>query len=58
MNCKGCGKGPVLVESTGNGGKKLTCQGCGHHEVVNRDGQRLLTDDAPARPRTRQLVEG
>lgn len=59
MNCRKC-SGRVLVESNGAGGTILTCQSCGHHEVRNASGQRLLTDDqpssAPARPR--QLVEG
>lgn len=56
MKCKKCSSTQVLVESTGNGGSKRTCQGCGFSEVINREGKKLLTDDAPGDPR--RLLEG
>lgn len=56
MQCKKCGSANVLVESTGNGGSKRTCQACGHCETVNREGKKLLTDDGPTD--RRRLLEG
>jgi len=62
MKCSKCGSGSVLVESLGGGSSRRTCQECGHADVVNPGGQRLLTDDLASRPRypggPRTLVEG
>jgi|LNFM01.1.fsa_nt_gb phage FluMu protein Com len=61
MQCTKCGSNKVLVEATGSGGSRRTCQECAHVEVVNRDGQKLLTDEMPTRPQVRvprPLMEG
>jgi len=59
MKCSQCG-GRVLVESAGPNTTRVTCQECGHADIKNQSGQRLLTDDAPQRaPRgPRSLTEG
>jgi hypothetical protein len=60
MKCTKCESRKVLVESTGNGGHKRTCQACAYTEIFNSTGQKLLTDDMPGgQPRRRDLlVEG
>lgn len=42
MNCPKCGKA-LIVESLGDGKKKITCQSCGLAEVIDSQGRKLLT---------------
>jgi hypothetical protein len=62
MQCSKCSSPKVIVESLGTGVTKATCQECGHAETRNAGGQRLLTDDMPARQQPvrvpRPLTEG
>lgn len=62
VKCSNCRSERVLVEAVGDGSTRRTCQACGHAEVVNSSGQRLLTDDMASRPQApsgpRTLTEG
>ena len=57
MKCTKCGKGNVLVEATGNGGSRRTCQDCSFVEVINREGKKLLTDESHQRTNRSLLTE-
>lgn len=60
MNCPKCNK-PMLVESKGNGTKRVQCAPCGIDEVQNQSGQKLLTETQPSAPSIaprRLLTEG
>lgn len=61
MQCIKCKSPRLVVEALGTGVTRSTCQECGHAEVQNAGGQRLLTDDMPGSRRVsvpRPLTEG
>lgn len=47
MKCPECNQESVIVEGVEDGGKVLRCQACGWHQVEDKRGKGLLTDDAP-----------
>jgi len=44
MDCPKCEEPQVLVESLGDGHKRITCEKCGLKEVHDREGRKLLLD--------------
>jgi hypothetical protein len=46
MMCKKCNK-PLIVESLGDGKKRMKCNECGMVEVQDDHGRKLLTETLP-----------
>jgi len=46
MNCPKCNK-PLIVESLGDGKKRVKCSECGLTEVQDDKGRKLLTETLP-----------
>lgn len=59
MQCSKCSSTKVLVESASPTTSRLICQSCGHIDLVNGTGKRMLTDEVqPPVSRPRFLSEG
>jgi len=58
MKCSRCGSEKVLTEGLDEGRVKITCQNCGHTEIKDQQGRKMLTDDMPTPDRRQYLTEG
>ena len=57
MKCPKCGGENLIIENLGNGTKKFSCQGCGHGDIQDSGGRKMLTDEMPSVDRRKALVE-